>query len=89
MFLLVKDGIRQLRASSLIKVPYQQIGMELPLIKIVLSLITISVLVLGCLVNLLEPYMPIFISKALRYGKFAYKGPADKSRIPSIEVPKR
>lgn len=63
--------------------------MEIPLIKVVLALMTFSVVILGGLVNLLESHMPVFVIKALRYGKFAYQGPAERHPVPTIEVPKR
>jgi len=61
---------------------------DLPVLKGVLTIMTVSTLVLGGLVNLLEPHLPAFVIQAMRYGKFAYKGPK-QSWIKPIEVPKR
>ncbi|XP_059490244.1 polyprenol reductase [Neocloeon triangulifer] len=60
---------------------------DLPHLKVILAIMTVTTLVLGLLVNLLEPYLPAFVIQALRYGKFAYKGPK-QSWIKPIEFPK-
>ncbi|CAB3360801.1 Hypothetical predicted protein [Cloeon dipterum] len=61
--------------------------LDLPHLKVTLGIMTLTTLVLGALVNLIEPYLPAFVIQALRYGKFAYRGPK-QSWIKPIEIPK-
>jgi 3-oxo-5-alpha-steroid 4-dehydrogenase 3 len=64
--------------------------MQIPVLKLVLAFMTFCVVILGGLVNLIEPHLPTFITQTFRYGKFAYTGPTDKNAIiRPIEVPKR
>ncbi|KAJ4447107.1 hypothetical protein ANN_09107 [Periplaneta americana] len=60
--------------------------MELNLLKIGFSFMTIFVVVTGCLINNIEKRLPVFIRQTLRHGKYAYRG--RPSRIKVIEVPK-
>lgn len=62
------------------------LNMELNLLKIGFSCITIFVVVIGCLINSIEKYLPVFLTRTFRHGKYAYKG---KSSQWVIEVPKR
>lgn len=43
----------------------------LNLIELLFLFMAVTTVVLGSLVNFLEPYLPTFISKSFRYGKFA------------------
>lgn len=59
----------------------------LNLVELLFLFMGLAVVVMGSLVNYLEPYLPTFISKSFRYGKFA----SDKecSLMPrSLEIPK-
>jgi thiamine transporter ThiT len=61
--------------------------MEFNLLKIGFSFITVFVVVMGCLINSVEKYLPVFLTQTYRYGKFAYEGKSSQLKI--IEVPKR
>ncbi|XP_023704176.1 polyprenol reductase [Cryptotermes secundus] len=61
-------------------------NMEFNLLKIGFSLMTIFVVVMGCLINNIEKYMPVFLTQTFRHGKFAYQGKPSQLKI--IEVPK-
>jgi hypothetical protein len=61
--------------------------MEFNLLKIGFSYMTIFVVVMGCLINSVEKYLPVFLIQAFRHGKFAYEGKSSQLKI--IEVPKR
>lgn len=56
-------------------------------IKIFFSLMTISIVICGSLINFLEKHVPVFIVRTFRYGKFSYQGPYN-SLLKPIEVPK-
>jgi thiamine transporter ThiT len=62
-------------------------NMEFNLLKLGFSLMTIFVVVGGCLINNIEKYLPAFLTQTFRYGKFAYQGKPTQLKI--IEVPKR
>jgi hypothetical protein len=62
-------------------------NMEFNLLKIGFSLMTIFVVVMGCLINNIEKYLPAFLTQTFRHGKFAYQGKPSQLKI--IEVPKR
>jgi hypothetical protein len=61
--------------------------MEFNLLKTVFSYMTIYVVVMGCLTNNAERYVPVFLRQIFRYGKFAYEGKSSQLKI--IQVPKR
>ena len=61
--------------------------MEFNLLKIGFSFMIIFVVVMGCLINSVENYLPVFLTQTFRLGKFAYEGKSSQFRI--IEVPKR
>jgi hypothetical protein len=61
--------------------------MEFNLLKIGFSLMTIFVVVMGCLINSVEKYLPVFLKQTFRHGKYAYRGKPSQFKI--IEVPKR
>jgi hypothetical protein len=48
---------------------------------------TIFVIIVGCLINNIEKYLPVFLTQTFRHGKFAYRGKPSQLKI--IEVPKR
>ncbi|XP_044255995.1 polyprenol reductase-like [Tribolium madens] len=56
------------------------------LCKLFFVIITSSLVILGVLINFFEPYLPAFIKKTFRYGKFA----SDEKLllVQSVEVPK-
>lgn len=60
---------------------------EVNTIKIIFSFMTFFIVFFGLLLNKFEKYLPIFIVRSLRYGKFAAKG-RDQGIIKSIDVPK-
>lgn len=64
---------------------------ELPLFKNFIEFLFInlilSTLILGVLVNLIEPYLPVFITQTYRYGKHSHKGEKDKT-VSKFEIPK-
>lgn len=76
------------RVNKTIEMEVPAFLMDIPVLKVVMTIMIVSTLVLGGLVNLMEPHMPAFVIQALRYGKFAYKGPKT-SWLKPIEVPKR
>lgn len=47
----------------------------------------LSTAILGFLVNLIEPYLPVFITQTYRYGKHSHKGEKDKT-VSKCEIPK-
>lgn len=48
-----------------------------------------TTVLLGSLVNFLEPYLPKFVSRTFRYGKFGGGGSyKDRSWMASLEIPK-
>lgn len=47
----------------------------------------VVIVILGALINFIEPYLPIFITQTFRYGKHAYKGAPNKIAQLS-EIPK-
>lgn len=61
------------------------LDLNVNLCKFFLLSATISTLIFGFLVNFFEFYLPLFIVKIIRYGKFASNGP--KSKL-VLELPK-
>ncbi|KAB0799588.1 hypothetical protein PPYR_07468 [Photinus pyralis] len=59
--------------------------LDLNYVRIVFSLLTTCMILLGSLVNTFEKYIPVIFSQALRYGKFSHKG---RPLFIVIEVPK-
>lgn len=49
--------------------------------------LTFSMVIMGLLVNVLDPYIPNFIKQSVRYGKHAHKGEQDQM-VKKLEVPK-
>lgn len=49
--------------------------------------LTLSTFLLGISVNLIEPYLPAFITQTFRYGKHSHKGEKDKT-VSKCEIPK-
>jgi len=47
----------------------------------------VVIVVLGALINFIEPYLPVFITQTFRYGKHSYKGAPNKIAQLS-EIPK-
>lgn len=47
----------------------------------------IVITILGALINLTEPYLPIIILQTFRYGKHSYKG-APSNLVQLFEIPK-
>lgn len=47
----------------------------------------IVIVILGALINFIEPYLPVFITQTFRYGKHSYKGAPNKIAQLS-EIPK-
>lgn len=47
----------------------------------------IVIVILGALINFIEPYLPIYITQTFRYGKHSYKGVPNKLAQLS-EIPK-
>lgn len=48
---------------------------------------TLVIVILGGLINVVEPYLPSFIKQTFRYGKFAHKG-KQNVYVHKLEVPK-
>ncbi|XP_046674289.1 polyprenol reductase-like [Homalodisca vitripennis] len=63
--------------------------MELNLLKIGFTLMTLFIVVIGGFINNFEKCLPTFIAQTFRYGKFAYKGEPSSLRFIILEVPKR
>jgi 3-oxo-5-alpha-steroid 4-dehydrogenase 3 len=59
---------------------------NLNLCKLFFASITLPTIVLGALMNIFEPYLPVFIGQTVRYGKFASK--QESSLLKKLEVPK-
>lgn len=47
----------------------------------------VVITVLGALINLTEPYLPIIVLQTFRYGKYSYKG-APNRLVQLCEIPK-
>lgn len=47
----------------------------------------VVIVILGALINFIEPYLPVFITQTFRYGKHSYKGAPNKIAQLS-EIPK-
>lgn len=60
--------------------------MEFNILKIVFTLMTLFIVVIGGLINNFEKCMPTFMAQSFRYGKLTRK---EKSSIKVVEVPKR
>lgn len=57
------------------------------IIRCVFIFYTISAGGLGLLINFVEPYLPILITRTYRYGKYSVK--AHQNIVEKLEVPKR
>lgn len=55
-------------------------------IQLIFTFFAFFIVAVGALINCFERYLPVFISDAFRYGKFAYKG--ESASIKPIKVPK-
>lgn len=62
--------------------------MDLNLMKIIFLLNAIVITLLGFVIRIAEPHLPLEIIKLFRYGKFATERKTPEL-IPTIEIPKR
>lgn len=60
---------------------------NLNIVNIIFIGFTMIIVILGSLINAVEPMLPAFIRQSYRYGKHSYKGPEDKF-VSKMEVPK-
>lgn len=74
--------------EKLLKDSYELIDKyNLHLVNTIFIGFTVIIVVLGSLMNLVEPLLPTFIKQSYRYGKHRHKGPEDKL-VSKMEVPK-
>lgn len=63
--------------------------MDLNLLKIGFTLMTLFIVIIGGFINNFEKCLPAFVAQTFRYGKFAYKGKPSTLSLMILEVPKR
>ncbi|KAM7354456.1 polyprenal reductase [Cochliomyia hominivorax] len=74
--------------ENLLKNSYELIDKyNIHIVNIIFIGFTVIIVVLGSLMNLVEPLLPTFIKQSYRYGKHCHKGPEDKL-VSKLEVPK-